>query len=137
MSLRLTLTIGSVLGSIFALAFYIAPEFVTRQQFPTADGEGFQHLVTLRYVLGSLVACIVIITFQLLKIEGADHQKSIMLGYGIGFFLIFFTTLVLQLTGKISAIPPIIATGLISILSFYSWWNLRKNSPKKGNLGKY
>ena len=89
MSLKLTLTIASVLGSIFALAFYIAPEFVTRQQFPTAEGEGFHHLVTLRYALGSLVACIVIITFQLRNIEGADHQKSIMLGYGIGFFLIF------------------------------------------------
>lgn len=128
MSLKLTLTIASVLSSIFALAFYIAPEFVTRQQFPTAEGEGFHHLVTLRYALGSLVACIVIITFQLRNIEGTDHQKSIMLGYGIGFFLIFFTNLILQLSGKISAIPPIVATGLISILSLYSWWNLRKNS---------
>ena len=128
MSHKLTLTIASVLGSIFALAFYIAPEFVTRQQFPTAEGEGFHHLVTLRYALGSLVACIVIITFQLRNIEGADHQKSIMLGYGIGFFLIFFTNLILQLSGKISAIPPVVATGLISILSLYSWWNLRKNS---------
>ena len=131
MSLRLTLTIGSVLGSIFAVAFYIAPEFVTRQQFPTADGEGFQHLVTLRYVLGSLVLFIVVIALQVRNAKEDDHQKSIMLGYGLGFFLIFFTTLVLQLTGKISAIPPIIATGLISILSLYSWWNLRKNSPKK------
>ena len=128
MSLKLTLTIASVLGSIFTLAFYIAPEFVTRQQFPTAEGEGFHHLVTLRYALGSLVACIVIITFQLRNIEGVDHQKSIMLGYGIGFFLIFFTNLILQLSGKISAIPPIVATGLISILSLFSWWNLRKNS---------
>ena len=128
MSLKLTLTIASVLGAIFALAFYIAPEFVTRQQFPTAEGEGFHHLVTLRYALGSLVACIVIITFQLRNIEGVDHQKSIMLGYGIGFFLIFFTNLILQISGKISAIPPIVATGLISILSLYSWWNLRKNS---------
>ena len=128
MSLKLTLTIASVLGSIFTLAFYIAPEFVTRQQFPTAEGEGFHHLVTLRYALGSLVGCIVIITFQLRNIEGADYQKSIMLGYGIGFFLIFFTNLILQLSGKISAIPPIVATGLISILSLFSWWNLRKNS---------
>ena len=128
MSLKLTLTIASVLGSIFTLAFYIAPEFVTRQQFPTAEGEGFHHLVTLRYALGSLVACIVIITFQLRNIEEADHQKSIMLGYGIGFFLIFFTNLILQVSGKISAIPPIVATGLISILSLYSWWHLRKNS---------
>ena len=128
MSLKLTLTIASVLGSIFTLAFYIAPEFVTRQQFPTAEGEGFHHLVTLRYALGSLVACIVIITSQLRNIEGVDHQKSIMLGYGIGFFLIFFTNLILQISGKISAIPPIVATGLISILSLYSWWNLRKNS---------
>ena len=128
MSLKLTLTIASVLGSIFALAFYIAPEFVTRQQFPTAEGEGFYHLVTLRYALGSLVACIVIITFQLRNIEGAEHQQPLMLGYGIGFFLIFFTNLILQISGKISAIPPIVATGLISILSLYSWWNLRKNS---------
>ena len=130
MSLKLTLTIASVLCFIFALAFYIPPEFVTRQQFPTAEGEGFHHLVTLRYALGSLVACIVIITFQLRNIEGVDHPKSIMLGYGIGFFLIFFTNLILQLSGKISAIPPIVATGLISILSLYSWWNLRKNSSE-------
>ena len=109
MSLKLTLTIASVLGSIFTLAFYIAPEFVTRQQFPTAEGEGFHHLVTLRYSLRTLVACIVIITFQPRNIERADHQKTIMLGYGIGFFLIFFTNLILHLSGKISAIPPIVA----------------------------
>jgi hypothetical protein len=116
------------LGFIFTIGFYLAPEFVTLQQFPDAEGKGLEHLITLRYALGSLIACIVIITFQLRNIEELEHQKSIMLGYGVGFFTIFITNLTLQLTGKINAIPPIIATGLIFILSSYSWWNLHKNA---------
>ena len=124
MTMKLTLTITSTIGCILAMAFYLIPEFVTLQQFPDAEGQGLKDLITLRYALGSLIACIVIITFQLRNVEGKDAQKSIILGYGIGFLVISITNLILQLSGKISAIPPIVATALIALLSLYTYWSI-------------
>ena len=128
MTSKITLTVASILGAIFTLGFYLVPEFVTLQQFPNAKGQGLDDLITLRYALASLVACIVVITVQLRGVEGREQQKSIMLGYGIGFFIIFFTNLTLQLAGLISAIPPIVATCFISLLSFYTWWTINKGT---------
>ena len=51
-----------------------------------------------------------------------------MLGYGVGFLIISITNFVLQLSEKINAVPPIIATSLIAVLSLYTWWNLKKKT---------
>jgi hypothetical protein len=45
---KTTLTIASVIGLIFSFAMFLAPEFVTREQFPNSEGQGFADLVTLR-----------------------------------------------------------------------------------------
>ena len=44
---------------------FIAPEFVTREQFPNAEGQGFEDLVTLRYSAASLILALVVITYHL------------------------------------------------------------------------
>lgn len=59
---------------------------MTLEQFPNAEGKGLDHLITLRYALGSLIACIVVITFQLRNIEGKDSQKIYYAGLQSWFF---------------------------------------------------
>ena len=125
---KTTLTITALIGLIFSSVMFIAPEFVTREQFPNAEGQGFTDLVTLRYAIASLILALVIITYHLRNIEGRAFQAHLMRGYTLAFSVVCVTNLMLQVLGKISAVPPTVATGLIAILSFVSWRNLAKIS---------
>ena len=128
MTPKTTLTITALLGLIFSSVMYIAPEFVTREQFPNAEGQGFADLVTVRYGIASLILALVIITYHLRNIEGQAFQTHIMRGYTLAFSVVCITTLVLQILGKISALPPIVGTGIVAILSLISWRSLAKIS---------
>jgi hypothetical protein len=125
MTAKMTLTLISCIGLLLSSAFFLAPEFITLEQFPNAEGKGLEDLVTLRYAVASLIACIVVITFQLRNIEGINIQRSIMLGYAIGFSIVFATNLTLHLNAMISAIPPTIGTGMVVVLSIYSLFSLK------------
>ena len=125
---KTTLTITALIGLVFSSVMFIAPEFVTREQFPNAEGQGFNDLITLRYAIASLILALVIITYHLRDIEGRAFQAHVMRGYTLAFSVVCITNLMLQVLGKISAVPPTVATGLIAILSFVSWRNLAKIS---------
>ena len=127
---KTTLIITALIGLVFSSVMYIAPEFVTREQFPNAEGQGFADLVTVRYGIASLILAIVIITYHLRNIEGQAFQAHVMRGYTLAFSVICITTLVLQILGKISAVPPIVGTGIVAILSFVSWRSLTQNSDQ-------
>ena len=125
---KTTLIITALIGLVFSSVMYIAPEFVTREQFPNAEGQGFADLVTVRYGIASLILAIVIITYHLRNIEGQAFQAHVMRGYTMAFSVVCITTLVLQILGKISAVPPIVGTGIAAILSFVSWRNIARES---------
>ena len=127
---KTTLIITALIGLVFSSVMYIAPEFVTREQFPNAEGQGFADLVTVRYGIASLILAIVIITYHLRNIEGQAFQAHVMRGYTLAFSVVCITTLVLQILGKISAVPPIAGTGIVAILSFVSWLSLTKSSDQ-------
>tara|TARA_A100001011_G_C13935427_1_gene684903 strand:- start:129 stop:524 length:396 start_codon:yes stop_codon:yes gene_type:complete len=127
---KITLTITALIGLVFSSVMFIAPEFVTREQFPNSEGQGFTDLVTVRYAIASLILALVIITFHLRNIEGRAFQAHVMRGYTLAFSVVCITTLVLQLSGKISAVPPTVGTGLIAILSLVSWRNLAKETDQ-------
>ena len=128
MTPKTTLTITALIGLIFSSVMYIAPEFVTREQFPNAEGQGFADLVTVRYGIASLILALVIITYHLRNIEGQAFQAHVMRGYTLAFSVVCITTLVLQILGKISALPPIVGTGIVAILSLISWRSLAQIS---------
>ena len=128
MTPKTTLTITALIGLIFSSVMYIAPEFVTREQFPNAEGQGFTDLITVRYGIASLVLALVIITYHLRNVEGQAFQAHVMRGYTLAFSVVCITTLVLQILGKISALPPIVGTGIVAILSLMSWRSLAKIS---------
>ena len=125
---KITLTITALIGLVFSSVMFIAPEFVTREQFPNAEGQGFTDLVTIRYAIASLILALVIITYHLRNIEGRAFQAHVMRGYTLAFSVVCITNLILQVLGKISAVPPTVATGVIAILAFVSWRNLAKTS---------
>jgi hypothetical protein len=125
---KTTLTITGLIGLVFSLVMFVAPEFVTREQFPNAEGQGFTDLVTVRYAIASLIMALVIITYHLRNIEGQAFQAHVMRGYTLAFSVVCITTLILQILGKISAVPPIVGTGIVAILSFFSWRSLVKDS---------
>ena len=128
---KTTLIITALIGLVFSSVMYIAPEFVTREQFPNAEGQGFADLVTLRYGIASLILALVIITYHVRNIEGQAFQAHVMKGYTLAFSVVCITTLVLQILGKISAVPPIVGTGIVAILSFVSWRNIARESGQK------
>ena len=127
---KTTLIITALIGLVFSSVMYIAPEFVTREQFPNAEGQGFADLVTVRYGIASLILALVIITYHVRNIEGQAFQAHVMRGYTLAFSVVCITTLVLQILGKISAVPPIVGTGIVAILSFVSWRSLTQNSDQ-------
>ena len=122
---KTSLTITCFGGLFFSFAMFIAPEFITSEQFPNAEGEGFEDLVTLRYAVASLILALVVITYHLREIEGLAFQIHVMRGYSIAFGLVCLTTVILQLSGKISALPPIVGTGIVALISTITWRNLR------------
>ena len=128
---KTTLIITALIGLVFSSVMYIAPEFVTREQFPNAEGQGFADLVTVRYGIASLILAIVIITYHVRNIEGQAFQAHVMRGYTLAFSVVCITTLVLQILGKISAVPPIVGTGIVAILSLISWRNIARESGQK------
>jgi hypothetical protein len=128
MNPKTTLTITALIGLVFSVAMFIAPEFITREQFPNAEGQGFKDLVTIRYAIASLILALVIITYHLRNIEGHAFQAHVMRGYTLAFSVVCITNLLLQLLGKISAVPPTVGTGIIAFLSFVSWRSLVKVS---------
>ena len=128
MNPKTTLTITALIGLVFSVAMFVAPEFITREQFPDAEGQGFKDLVTIRYAIASLILALVIITYHLRNIEGHAFQVHVMRGYTLAFSVVCITNLLLQLLGKISAVPPTLGTGIIAFLSFVSWRSLAKVS---------
>ena len=128
MNPKTTLTITALIGLVFSAAMFVAPEFITREQFPDAEGQGFKDLVTIRYAIASLILALVIITYHLRNIEGHAFQVHVMRGYTLAFSVVCITNLLLQLLGKISAVPPTVGTGIIAFLSFVSWRSLVKVS---------
>ena len=126
MQFKMTLTITCAIGFVFSIGMFLFPEFVTREQFSLSEGQGFEDLVTLRYAIASLILALAVITFHLREVEGTLFQLNIMRGYWIAFSIVCATHIVLQLLGKISAVPPTVAVALIALLTFFTWRSLSK-----------
>ena len=60
--------------------------------------------------------------FQSRKVENVDNQKEILLGVSIGFAVMCAVIILMEGPGRglPLLVPPVIATGIIAILSFWS-----------------
>ena len=121
MPYKIMMSVAAIVPLIFLLAFAAIPEFFVLKSYPSAEGLALEIGITYRYIMSGLLFIVVCIAFQSRNVEQVDDQKAILLGVAIG--LVAMCAVIISMAvfrGIPLNIPPMIATGVIGILSFWS-----------------
>ena len=121
MPYKIMMSVASIVPLIFLLAFTTIPEFFVLKSYPSAEGLALEIGITYRYVMSGMLFIVVCIAFQSRNVEKVDDQKAILLGVAIG--LVAMCAVIISMTvfrGIPLNIPPMIATGTVAVLSFWS-----------------
>ena len=121
MPYKIMMSIAATVPLIFLLAFAAIPEFFVLKSYPSAEGLALEIGITYRYVMSGMLFITVCIAFQCRNVEKVDDQKAILLGVAIG--LVAMCAVIISMTlfrGIPLNIPPMIATGTVAVLSFWS-----------------
>ena len=117
---RMMSTVATV-PLIFLVAFIVVPEFFVLQSYPSAEGLALEIGITHRYIMSGMLFIVVCFAFQSRNVEKVDNQKAILLGAAIGFSAMCAVIISMPVFRGIPlSIPPMIATGTIAVLSFWS-----------------
>ena len=121
MPYKIMMSIVATAPLIFLLAFAAIPEFFVLNSYPSAEGLALEIGITYRYVMSGMLFMVVSIAFQSRNVEKVDNQKAILLGAAIGFSVMCAVIISMPVFRGIPlSIPPMIATGTIAVLSFWS-----------------
>jgi len=121
MPYKIMMSLVAAVPLIFLIAFVSVPEFFVLQAYPLAEGLALEIGITHRYVMAGMLFMVVCLTFQSRNVEKVDDQKAILLGASIGFSVMCAVIISMAgLRGIPLSIPPMIATGTIAALSFWS-----------------
>ena len=122
MPYKIMMSIAATVPLIFLIAFVAVPEFFILQSYPNAEGLGLEIGITHRYIMAGMLFIVVSLLFQSRKVEKVDNQKEILLGVSIGFAVMCAVIILMEGPGRglPLLVPPVIATGTIAILSFWS-----------------
>ena len=121
MPFKKMMSIAATVPLIFLIAFVAVPEFFVLQSYPSAEGLALEIGVTDRYIMAGMLFIIVCISFQTRSVENVGNQKTILLGAAIGFTVMCAVIISMPVFRGIPlSIPPMIATGTIAALSFWS-----------------
>ena len=126
MPYKMMMSLVAAVPLVFLIAFLAVPEFFILQAYPSAEGLGLEIGITHRYVMSGMLFMVVCFAFQSRSVEGVDNQKAILLGAAIGFSAM--CAVIISMTvfrGLPLSVPPMIATGIIAALSFWSRWKLK------------
>ena len=121
MPYKIMMSIVATVPLIFLIAFVAVPEFFVLQSYPSAEGLALEIGITHRYIMSGMLFIVVCFAFQSRKVEKVDNQKEILLGAAIGFSVMCAVIISMPFCRDIPlSIPPMIATGAIAALSFWS-----------------
>ena len=122
MPYKIMMSVAAIVPLIFLIAFLVVPQFFILQAYPGAEGLGLEIGITQRYIMAGMLFIVVCLLFQSRKVEKVDNQKEILLGVAIGFAVMCAVIILMEgpLRGLPLPVPPVIATGVIAILSFWS-----------------
>ena len=122
MSYKIMMSLASAVPLIFAIAFLAVPHFFILGSYPNAEGLALEIGITQRYVMAGMLFIVLCLLFQSRNVEGVDNQKAILLGVAIGFAVMCAVIILMEGPGRglPLLVPPVIATGVIAILSFWS-----------------
>ena len=115
------MSIAATVPLIFLIAFVAVPEFFVLQSYPSAEGLALEIGITHRYIMSGMLFIVACFAFQSRNVEKVDNQKEILLGAAIGFSVMCAVIISMPVFRGIPlSIPPMIATGTIAALSFWS-----------------
>ena len=103
------------------IAFLVVPQFFILESYPNAEGLALEIGITHRYVMAGMLFIVVCLLFQSRNVEKVDNQKAILLGAAIGTSVMCAVIISMTVFRDIPLnIPPMIATGTLAALSFWS-----------------
>ena len=115
------MSVVALVPLIFLTGFVAVPEFFVLQSYPSAEGLALEIGITHRYIMAGMLFMVACFAFQSRNVEEVDNQKAILLGAAIAFSAMCAVIISLHLFRGIPLdIPPMIATGIIAALSFWS-----------------
>ena len=122
MPYKMMMSLVAAVPLVFLIAFLAVPEFFILQSYPSAEGLGLEIGITQRYIMAGMLFIVVCFAFQSRIVEQVDNQKAILLGVAIGFAVMCAVIILMEGPGRglPLLVPPVIATGVIAILSFWS-----------------
>ena len=121
MPYKIMMPIVAAVPLIFLIGFVAVPEFFILQSYPSAEGLALEIGITQRYIMAGMLFMVVCFAFQSRNVEEVGNQKAILLGAAIGFTVMCAVIISMAVFRDIPlSIPPMIATGIIAALSFWS-----------------
>ena len=121
MPYKIMMSVAAIVPLLFLIAFLVVPQFFILESYPNAEGLALEIGITQRYVMAGMLFMVVCLAFQSRNVEKVDDQKAILLGAAIGTFVMCAVIISMALFRDIPlAIPPMIATGTLAALSFWS-----------------
>ena len=121
MPYKIMMSVAAIVPLIFSLAFLVVPQFFILESYPNAEGLALEIGITQRYVMAGMLFIVLCLLFQSRNVEGVDNQKAILLGAAIGTSAMCAVIISMTVFRGIPLnIPPMIATGTIAALSFWS-----------------
>jgi hypothetical protein len=121
MPYKIMMSVAAIVPLIFLLAFAAIPEFFVLKSYPSAEGLALEIGITYRYIMSGMLFMVVCIAFQSRSVEQVDNQKAILLGVAIGSSAMCAVIISMTVFRGIPLnIPPMIATGTLAALSFWS-----------------
>ncbi len=121
MPYKIMMSVVASVPLIFLTGFVAVPEFFVLQSYPSAEGLALEIGITHRYIMAGMLFMVACFAFQSRNIEKVDDQKEILLGAAIGFSVMCAVIISMPVFRDIPlSIPPMIATGTIAALSFWS-----------------
>ena len=121
MPFKKMMSIAAAVPLIFLIAFVAVPEFFVLQSYPSAEGLALEIGITHRYIMSGMLFMVACFAFLSRNVEKVDNQKEILLGAAIGFSVMCAVIISMPVFRGIPlSVPPMIATGTIAALSFWS-----------------
>ena len=122
MPYKIMMSILAAVPLIFLLAFFAIPEFFVLNSYPSAEGLALEIGITHRYIMSGMLFMVVCLAFQSRNVEKVDDQKAILLGVAIATAVMCAVIIILEGPGRglPLLVPPVIATGALAVLSFWS-----------------
>ena len=122
MPYKIMMSVAAIVPLLFSIAFLVVPQFFILGSYPNAEGLALEIGITQRYVMAGMLFIVLCLLFQSRNVEGVDNQKAILLGVAIGFAVMCAVIILMEGPGRglPLLVPPVIATGVIAILSFWS-----------------